>query len=62
MKPNEILGSIGVVGMIATILISSNVGWSIYSLLLVGGFGLVSMTGFSLWGLWTFNTWFEEAN
>lgn len=61
MKPNEILGTIGLLGMFATWIIFFEIGFNILGLLIVFLFGIISMTGFSLWGLWTFNPWFDKT-
>ncbi len=60
MKPNEIIGFGAMVGAIVTWIVSANVGFTIWTLVIMGLFGLIEITFFSLWGIFSFNQWVEK--
>lgn len=60
MKPNEVIGSIGMLGIVGIFWVSSEIGFNIWSLIGIGICGLLTNAFLSLWAMWTFNPWFYK--
>ena len=61
MKPNEIIGFAATLGGFITFFVGLARGFSIWTLIGIGAFGMVQFAFLSLWGLWTFNPWWRKV-